>query len=115
MQQRVSVARALAIDPQVLLMDEPFSHLDELTARSMRSELLKIWESERKTVIFVTHNAHEAVFLADRVIVLTDKPTKVREVLHIDIPRPRDYEDPAVIGLYRRSIEVVMEGGKRSL
>jgi len=67
MQQRVSIARALVIDPDVLLMDEPFSYLDELTARNLRRELLKIWHEEKKTILFVTHNALEAVYLADTI------------------------------------------------
>ncbi len=96
MQQRVAIARALCVDPAVLLMDEPFSGLDEITARSMRKLLLEIWERRKKTVLFVTHNCFEATFLADRIVLMTQRPGRVyREVL-VDLPRPRDYDDPAV-------------------
>lgn len=101
MQQRVAIARALAIEPDILLMDEPFSGLDELTARSMRIELLKVWSQDRKTVLFVTHNALEAAFLADRICILTHRPTKVSRVVEVDVPRPRDIEDERLIHLHK--------------
>jgi len=90
---RASIARALSIDPDLLLMDEPFSHLDEITARKLRKELLKIWSERRKTVIFVTHNALEAVYLADKIFILSDKPTTIIGEVKIDLERPREFED----------------------
>lgn len=90
MQQRVGIARALAIRPQILLMDEPFSALDEFTKEKLHEDLLRIWRKTNKTVIFVTHNIQEAVFLSDRVVVLSPHPGRVSAVIDIDIPRPRD-------------------------
>src|SRR5437868_9401046 len=90
MRQRANLARALTIDPQVLLMDEPFAALDAQTREIMQSELLRIWRSNRKTVLFVTHQIDEAVYLADRVVVMTSRPGQIKAVLPVDIPRPRD-------------------------
>jgi len=92
MKQRVGLARALATEPQVLLMDEPFAALDAQTRDLMQSELLQIWERTRKTVLFVTHSIEEAAYLSDRVIVMTARPGRAKDVLRIDLPRPRDYE-----------------------
>ena len=89
MQQRVAIARALLLDPYILLMDEPFSALDALTRDQMSFELLEIIEQRPKTVIFVTHSIAEAVLLSDRIVVMTDRPGAVREVLAVDLPRPR--------------------------
>jgi NitT/TauT family transport system ATP-binding protein len=89
MRQRVNLARALAIDPDVLLMDEPFASLDAQTREIMQSELLRIWEQGRKTVLFVTHQIDEAVFLADRVLVLARRPGRLQETVRIKLPRPR--------------------------
>ena len=89
MRQRVNLARALAIDPQVLLMDEPFSSLDAQTREIMQTELMRIWDEGRKTVLFVTHQIDEAVFLADRVLVFARRPGRIRENVAIDLPRPR--------------------------
>lgn len=93
MQQRTSIARAFAVDPEILLMDEPFSGLDELTARSMRELLLGIWLETRKTVIFVTHNCFEACFLADRILVFTPRPGSIKQEFAVELDRPRNYED----------------------
>jgi NitT/TauT family transport system ATP-binding protein len=90
MRQRANLARALTIDPDVLLMDEPFASLDAQTREIMQAELLRIWRSNKKTVLFVTHQIDEAVFLADRVIVMTSRPGQIKAVLDVDIPRPRD-------------------------
>jgi NitT/TauT family transport system ATP-binding protein len=90
MRQRANLARALTIDPDILLMDEPFAALDAQTREIMQSELLRIWRNNRKTVLFVTHQIDEAVYLADRVVVMTSRPGQIKAVLDVDIPRPRD-------------------------
>jgi len=90
MRQRVAVARALAIDPSVLLMDEPFGALDAQTRNMLQKQLLEIWDKTKKTVLFVTHSVDEAVFMADRIVVLTSRPGTIKEVVTIDLPRPRD-------------------------
>ena len=89
MRQRVSICRALIHDPPLLLMDEPFGALDAITREQLQVDLQRIWQSSRKTVVFVTHSIAEAVFLSDRVIVMTPRPGKIREALRIDLPRPR--------------------------
>jgi NitT/TauT family transport system ATP-binding protein len=89
MRQRVNLARALAIDPDILLMDEPFSALDAQTREIMQTELMRIWEKGRKTVLFVTHQIDEAVFLSDRVLVLARRPGRIQENVEITLPRPR--------------------------
>jgi NitT/TauT family transport system ATP-binding protein len=90
MKQRLQVARALAVNPDVLYLDEPFGALDSITRLIMRGELLRIWQSERRTIIFVTHDVDEAVQLADRVVVLSARPARIQDVLTIDIPHPRN-------------------------
>jgi NitT/TauT family transport system ATP-binding protein len=92
MQQRVALARALALDPAVLLMDEPFAALDEITRDRMAFELMRLWHHYRKTVLFVTHSLAEAVFLSDRVVLMSARPGRIHQVLDIDLPRPRDRE-----------------------
>jgi NitT/TauT family transport system ATP-binding protein len=89
MKQRVAIARTLAYGPGTLLMDEPFGALDAHTRTGMQNELLEIWERDRKTVLFVTHSVEEAVFLSDRVVVLTRSPGRIKDVIRIDLPRPR--------------------------
>ncbi|MCL4475763.1 MAG: ABC transporter ATP-binding protein [Nitrospirae bacterium] len=102
MRQRVAIARALAVDPHVLLMDEPFAALDAQNRAMMQNEMIRIWETERKTVIFVTHSIEEAIKLSDRIIVMTCRPGHVKENIVVDLPRPRHEEDPAVTTLKRR-------------
>ena len=94
MKQRVAIARAFATDADVILMDEPFVSLDQHTRESMQQEILDIWRDRKRTVIFVTHNLEEAVFLGDRVIILTAKPARVKENMVINLPRPRDILSP---------------------
>ena len=89
MQQRVNLARALVMDPQILLMDEPFAALDAQTRELMQEELLQIWLKARKTVLFITHQIDEAIFLSDRVVVFTARPGRVRQILPVGLERPR--------------------------
>jgi ABC-type nitrate/sulfonate/bicarbonate transport system ATPase subunit len=90
MKQRVEVARALAVNPDVLYLDEPFGALDSITRLTLRAELLRIWQAERKTILFVTHDIEESVQLADRVVVMSQRPATIRRIVPIDIPHPRD-------------------------
>jgi NitT/TauT family transport system ATP-binding protein len=99
MKQRLEVARALAVNPDVLYLDEPFGALDSITRLQMRRELLRIWQAERKTVLFVTHDIEESVQLADRVVVLSTRPGRIRRIVDIDIPHPRDLSDPRYLQL----------------
>lgn len=100
--QRVAIARALAVDPQIILMDEPFSALDVRTRRHMREEIVAIWRKTRKTIVFVTHEIDEAIDLADRIVVLSPKPTSVLDVIEIDAARPRDLESAQVQNIRQR-------------
>ena len=92
MRQRVNLARALAIDPEILLMDEPFAALDAQTREIMQAELLRIWERGQKTVLFVTHQIDEAIYLSDRVMVMSKRPGRSKKIFAIELPRPREYE-----------------------
>ncbi|HTM07031.1 MAG TPA: ABC transporter ATP-binding protein [Verrucomicrobiae bacterium] len=92
MKQRVGLARALATDPEVLLMDEPFAALDAQTRDLMQTELLQVWEKTQKTVLFVTHSIEEAAYLSDRVVVMSARPGRIKQIVNVQLPRPRDYE-----------------------
>jgi NitT/TauT family transport system ATP-binding protein/sulfonate transport system ATP-binding protein len=94
MRQRVGIARAYCNDPDVLLMDEPFGHLDAQTRYSMQEAVEKIWSKERRTVVFITNNIEEAIYLADRIVLLTNCPTNVKKEIVVNLPRPRDYVSP---------------------
>jgi NitT/TauT family transport system ATP-binding protein len=113
MQQRVSISRALIHDPPLLLMDEPFGALDAITRDEMNLELLRIWQEAKKTVLFITHSIPEAVFLGDRVVVMTPRPGKVAEIIDVELPRPRTTairDDPRFISYVkqiRQSLGVV--------
>lgn len=112
--QRASIARAMAIDPDYLLMDEPFSTLDELTARELRDELLRIWESTGKTIVFVTHSVHEAMFLADRIFVLSTHPGRLYRTIDVNVPRVRSHEDVDLAKLEASVIEdLLVEWGRK--
>ncbi len=102
MRQRVEIARALASSPEIIYMDEPFGALDFLTRLKMRSDLIRIWQEERKTILFVTHDIEEAVQLADRVIVMSRRPATVQEVVRVDLPRPRNLDAPEYLALRDR-------------
>lgn len=99
MKQRLEVARALAVNPDMLFLDEPFGALDSITRLIMRGELLRIWQTERKTIIFVTHDIDEAVQLADRVVVLNSRPASIQQIVDIDIPHPRNLSSPRYLEL----------------
>ena len=104
MKQRVGLARALAADPEILLMDEPFGSLDALTRQVLQDELLKIWQADKKTVVFVTHSIDEAVFLSDRVVIMGTRPGRVLRDVEIDLPRPRQ-EDVRADARFRELAE----------
>lgn len=107
MKQKVSIARALANEPVVILMDEPFAALDCQTRNLMQEELLNVWEKERKTIVFVTHNVEEAVFLADVVLMLSHRPGRLLETIPVDLPRPRDRVGPELHRLRGHILDVL--------
>jgi NitT/TauT family transport system ATP-binding protein len=109
MKQRVAVARALALEPVVLLMDEPFGALDAQTRNLLQKELLEIWQKTKKTIIFVTHSVDEAVFLGDRLVVLTSRPGRICEVIPIDLIRPRDRTSIELAQLRRQVLDLIAQ------
>jgi ABC-type nitrate/sulfonate/bicarbonate transport system ATPase subunit len=117
MRQRVGLARALSTDPRLLLMDEPFGALDAQTREAMQEELLRLWEQDQKTVVFITHSIDEAVLLSDVVVVLTARPGTIREVIPIDLPRPRwreeDLRGDPRFAEYRRRINALLHESRQ--
>ncbi|AKB13618.1 MAG: ABC transporter ATP-binding protein [Methanosarcina thermophila] len=109
MQQRAAIARALANEPEVLLMDEPFGALDAQTRNILQDELLKIWEQKHITCIFVTHSVDEAVVLSDRILVMTTRPGRIKEIVPVDLPRPRRRTSPEVNSLRDRVLKLLEE------
>ena len=97
MRQRVEIARALAANPDIIYMDEPFGALDFITRLKMRADLVRIWQREKKTILFVTHDIEEAVQLADRVIIMSRRPATIQQVVPVDLPRPRDLDSPGYL------------------
>ena len=118
MQQRAAIARALAYDPKMLLLDEPFGALDERTRHRLQEKLLEIWQKEKKTVLFVTHNIDEAVFLANKIFIMRDRPGSIEEEIAVDLPRPRDRRSKEFIDLHikiREILEEILVGNSQSV
>ena len=113
MRQRVAIARVLALDSPIMLMDEPFGALDALTRRNLQDELLRIWAELKKTIIFVTHSIEEAIYLADRIVVMTYRPGTVKRDILVDLPRLRDPSSAAFNALKRELGQLVMEEQQR--
>ena len=109
MRQRVAIARALALDSPILLMDEPFGALDALTRKSLQEELLRIWMEFKKTIVFVTHSIEESIYLADRIVVMTFRPGTIKQVVPIDLSRPRDVASNRFITIQKQLSQMVME------
>lgn len=107
MKQRVEVARALAVSPDVIYMDEPFGALDSLTRLTMRSELIRIWQAEEKTILFVTHDVDESIQLAERIVVISDRPGRIAEIVDVDLPHPRDLGSPEYGQIKNRLYELL--------
>jgi sulfonate transport system ATP-binding protein len=107
MTQRMTVARAFVVDPDLLLMDEPYGQLDVKLRFYLEDELIKLWQTLKSTVIFVTHNIEEAVYLAERILVLSNKPTKIKTEVKVDLPRPRSLVDPKFVEIRRRVTELI--------
>ena len=109
MKQRVAIARALANGPSVLLMDEPFGALDAQTRETMQEELLRIWQQDRKTVVFVTHSISEALFLGDRIVVMATRPGAIKEVIEVALDHPRERSAPDFVAIEKRIKQLVRE------
>jgi ABC-type nitrate/sulfonate/bicarbonate transport system ATPase subunit len=107
MEQRIAVARAFAVDPDLLLMDEPYGQLDVKLRYYLEDELVRLWQTLRATVIFVTHNIEEAVYVAERILVLSNKPTKIKAEVKVDLPRPRSLIDPRFVEIRKQVTELI--------
>ncbi len=107
MEQRVAIARAFAVNPDLLLMDEPYGQLDVKLRYYLEDELVRIWRELKSTVIFVTHNIEEAVYLAERILVLSNKPTTVKAEVPVGLPRPRDFRDPEFVEIRKRVTDLI--------
>jgi NitT/TauT family transport system ATP-binding protein len=115
MKQRVGIARALAYNPEILLMDEPFGALDAQTRKVMQQELIKIWERAKKTVVFVTHSVIEAVYLADTIVVMTARPGRVKGIINVNLPRPRSYTDEKYLSIRKKVLSLLEEEVTKTL
>lgn len=113
MKQRTSLARALTLDSKMLLMDEPFSSLDKQTINRLRAELEEIWEETGKTIIYITHSVEEAVYFADRIVVLSDNPGKIKEIYAVELPRPRQIDSEAFMAIRKKILVSVKSEAKR--
>ena len=107
MLQRAAIARAFAVRPEVLLMDEPYGQLDIELRFKLEDELVRLWREVGTTIIFITHNIEEAVYLSERILVLTNKPTKIKAEIHNDLPRPRDIADPGFVALRNQVTDLI--------
>ncbi|RLI04571.1 nitrate ABC transporter ATP-binding protein [Candidatus Bathyarchaeota archaeon] len=115
MKQRVGIARALAVDPEIVLMDEAFSAIDEFTAQVLRSEVLELWEETEKTFILVTHNLTEALELADRILVLSAKPAKIKHNYHVNLKRPRNRTEPKFLKCQKELFQILKDELKNTI
>ncbi len=113
MKQRAALARALALDSKLLLMDEPFSALDKQTIHILRSELEEIWEKNRRTILYVTHSVEEAVYFADRIVVMAENPGRIREIVPIPFDRPRNIEKPAFVAMRKQILSGVQLSARK--
>lgn len=107
MEQRIAVARAFAVDPDLLLMDEPYGQLDVKLRYYLEDELVRLWKTLNSTVVFVTHNIEEAVYVAERILILSNKPTRIKAEVHVDLPRPRSLIDPKFVELRKQVTELI--------
>lgn len=115
MKQRTALARALALDSKLLLMDEPFSALDKQTINILRAELEEIWEKNHKTILYITHSVEEAVYFADRVVVMAENPGRIKEIIPIHLPRPRNIEDAEFLSLRKKILDKVQLSARKSV